>query len=65
MGLIVEDSHTGELSTIEAQGIFPFIGLDPITEFVKDLGIVNEKGYIEVDDESGNSSCWYFCWWEM
>lgn len=49
VGLIVEDSHTGELSTIEAQGIFPFIGLDPITEFVKDLGIVNEKGYIEVD----------------
>ncbi len=49
-GLVVEDSHTGELSTIEAQGIFPFIGLDPITEFVKDLGIVNEKGYIEVDE---------------
>ena len=49
-GLVVEDSHTGELSTIEAQGIFPFIGLDPITEFVKVLGIVNEKGYIEVDE---------------
>lgn len=49
-GLIVEDSQTGELSTIQAQGIFPFIGLDPITEFVKDLGIVNEKGYIEVDE---------------
>lgn len=49
-GLVVEDSHTGELSTIEAQGIFPFIGLDPITEFVKGLGIVNEKGYIEVDE---------------
>lgn len=49
-GLIVEDSLTGELSTIQAQGIFPFIGLDPITEFVKDLGIVNEKGYIEVDE---------------
>ena len=49
-GLVVEDSHTGELSTIEAQGIFPCIGLDPITEFVKGLGIVNEKGYIEVDE---------------
>lgn len=48
-GLVVEDSKTGELSTIAAQGIFPFIGLDPITEFVKDLGIVNDKGYIEVD----------------
>ena len=49
-GLVVEDSVTGELSTIEAQGIFPFIGLDPMTEFVKDLAIVNEKGYIEVDE---------------
>lgn len=49
-GLIVEDSHTGELSVIKAQGIFPFIGLDPISGFVKDLGIVNELGYIEVDE---------------
>ena len=49
-GLIVEDSKTGELSIIKVQGIFPFIGLDPITEFVKDLGVVNEHGYIEVDE---------------
>lgn len=49
-GLVIEDSVTGELSTIEAQGIFPFIGLDPMTEFVKDLSIINEKGYIEVDE---------------
>lgn len=49
-GLIVEDSNTGELSTIPTDGIFPFIGLDPITDFVKDLGILNEKGYIEVDE---------------
>lgn len=49
-GLIVEDSNTGELSTIQTQGIFPFIGLDPITDFVKELGILNEKGYIEVDN---------------
>lgn len=49
-GLLVEDSHTQERSTIIAQGIFPFIGLDPVTDFVKDLGIVNERGYIEVDD---------------
>lgn len=49
-GLVVEDSLTGELSTISTQGIFPFIGLDPITHFVKDLGILNEQGYIEVDE---------------
>ena len=49
-GLVVADSHTGELSTIAADGIFPFIGLDPISGFVKDLGVVNERGYIEIDE---------------
>lgn len=49
-GLVVADSHSGELSTITADGIFPFIGLDPISGFVCDLGIVNERGYIEVDE---------------
>lgn len=48
-GLIVKDSLTEELSTIPTQGIFPFIGLDPITDFVKDLDILNDQGYIEVD----------------
>ena len=54
-GLVVEDSQTQELSTIKAQGIFPFIGLDPVSDFVKDLGIVNEKGYIHVDDNMQTS----------
>lgn len=54
-GLTVEDSKTGELSTIETQGIFPFVGLDPITGFVRDLNIVNDKGYIEVDENQETS----------
>lgn len=49
-GLIVEDSRTQELSTIKVQGIFPFVGLDPVTEFVKELGILNEHGYILVNE---------------
>ncbi len=48
-GLVVEDSMNGELSVIDIQGIFPFIGLDPVSDFAKDLDIVNEYGYIEVD----------------
>lgn len=48
--LVVEDSNTQELSTIETNGIFPFIGLDPISDFAKSLGIVNKNGYIEVDE---------------
>lgn len=54
-GLVVEDSKSGELSTIVVQGIFPFIGLDPITDFVKHLGIVNERGYIDVDENQETS----------
>lgn len=49
-GLIVEDSKNGELSRIETQGIFPFIGLDPITDFVRDFNIIDEHGYILVDE---------------
>lgn len=55
VGLIVEDSNTKELSTIETQGIFPFIGLDPITDFVKDLNIIDEYGYILVDENQETS----------
>ena len=50
IGLVVEDSKTGDISTIPTQGIFPFIGLDPITDFVKELNIIDEYGYIPVDD---------------
>lgn len=49
-GLVVEDSKTGDISTIPTHGIFPFIGLDPITDFVKELDIIDEYGYIPVDD---------------
>lgn len=55
VGLIVEDSNTKELSTIETQGIFPFIGLDPITDFVKDFNITDEYGYILVDENQETS----------
>jgi thioredoxin reductase (NADPH) len=43
------------LSLIPTDGIFPFIGLDPISGFVKDLEIVNERGYIEVDENQETS----------
>jgi len=49
-GLVIEDSQTGALSTLELQGIFPFIGLDPMSELVKDFDVVNEQGYVKVDE---------------
>lgn len=48
-GLEVEDSKTGELSTIEVQGIFPFIGLDPLSQIVEPFNVTDDEGYIIVD----------------
>lgn len=48
--VVLEDSKTGELSELEVKAVFPFVGLDPITEFVKTLGIIDENGYIITDE---------------
>ena len=44
--LALEDSKTGEISELAVKGVFPFVGLDPITNSVSDLGICDEHGYI-------------------
>ncbi len=49
-GLVVEDALTHEKEMIEAKAIFPFVGLDPVTDFAKDLGITDEAGYILTDE---------------
>ena len=46
----LEDSVTGEISELDVKGVFPYVGLDPVTDFVKDLGITDENGYIITDD---------------
>lgn len=48
--LALEDSKTGEISELAVKGVFPFVGLDPITSFVSDLGICDEHGYIITDE---------------
>ena len=37
--------------TLEVDGIFPYIGSLPCTEFVGDLPILDERGYIVVNAE--------------
>lgn len=46
----LEDSVTGEISELDVKGVFPYVGLDPVTDFVKDLGITDENGYIITND---------------
>lgn len=50
-GLGLEDSQTGEIEEIAVNAIFPFVGLDPITDFVKELGITDATGYIETNEK--------------
>lgn len=41
---------TGESSEHAIDGVFIYIGMNPITGFVRDLGITNESGYIVTND---------------
>ena len=50
-GLVIRNVETGELSTVECAGIFPYMGADPATAFVKDLGILDDHGYIIVNKD--------------
>lgn len=45
----VKNVKTGETSEIEADGAFIYIGLDPITDMIKELNVTDESGYVKVD----------------
>jgi thioredoxin reductase (NADPH) len=46
-GVLLEDTVTGERSTLAVKGLFIAIGHTPATKFIKDSGIeFNEKGYV-------------------
>lgn len=47
VGANIKDLETGETRTIECNGVFPYMGADPVTGFV-DKNILDERGYIKV-----------------
>lgn len=49
-GVQLIDTNTKELTELRIDGIFVYIGQLPPTAFLKDLGILNERGFIEVDN---------------
>lgn len=49
-GIHFKSTKTGEENTVKCDGVFEYIGLSPVTEFVKELGITNDYGYIEVNN---------------
>lgn len=48
-GIVLKNVKTQEMQTVECSGIFPYVGSDPISDCVKDLGVCNEHGYVIVD----------------
>lgn len=49
-GLKISDVITKEERTLNISGIFPYIGAEPVTDFLKPLNVLDEHGYILVND---------------
>jgi thioredoxin reductase (NADPH) len=50
-GVVIKDLQTGETKEFPCNGVFIYIGMDPMSDCVKTLGITNEEGYILVDEK--------------
>lgn len=50
-GLNIKNKLTGEVTTLEVNGVFVFVGLNPLSDFLKGFVNMDEKGYILTDDE--------------
>ncbi|MFD1672520.1 thioredoxin-disulfide reductase [Agrilactobacillus yilanensis] len=50
-GVTYQDKVTGESKTVPASGAFIYVGIEPMTSAFKDLGILDEKGWVLTDDQ--------------
>jgi len=46
----LKNKETEEIYDLPTDGIFPYIGAIPATDFAKDLGITDDKGYVIVNE---------------
>lgn len=53
--LILENVETKAQRILNVKGIFPYIGADPVTAFLKDLNVLNERGYMQVNEHMETS----------
>lgn len=54
-GIVIENVDTHESSTLETSAVFPYVGADPCTDFVKTLPILDERGYVVVNENMETS----------
>ena len=50
IGANIKNLETNEIKTIPCNGVFPYMGADPVTDFV-DPTILDERGYIKVNPD--------------
>lgn len=49
--VIIRNTQTGEKMEYPCNGVFIYVGMDPITKCVQHLGITNQAGYIVTDEQ--------------
>lgn len=49
-GLKIRHVETGEEQIVSGKGLFPYIGSDPVTQFLKPLAVLDEQGYVVVNE---------------
>ncbi len=54
-GVVLKDTQTGVLSEMNCGAVFIYVGLDPMTEMVKDLGVTDEAGWVVTNQQMGTS----------
>ena len=47
---LMNSDDENDHEVLNVSGIFPFVGLDPITSFCQSIDVVNKQGYIETDE---------------
>ena len=50
-GIVLRNVNDGTLTTLTTSAVFPYIGADPCTEFARALPILDERGYVIVNDK--------------
>lgn len=48
--VLLKDVKTGEVREKAVGGVFIYVGLDPVSDFASDLGILDENGWVVTDD---------------
>ena len=53
--LLLKDVQTGQVREQAAGGVFIYVGLDPVSDFATELGILDENGWVVTDDHMRTS----------